>query len=226
MNQFKQICFGLGNEMYETPCSVCGKPVKTWTKRRDVVFKCQECREQEKEATTVLTRKINTLTLERRLESAKQTIYKQYKNTGEAVYLQYEKAFEAIKKNLHRPRWFQSVNEVLAAAELIRSGTKARHQVKMGKWYVDFLLPELHAVLEIDGGYHNDVKRKEKDQIKDAAIIAHLGPQWEVVRIKDSLLKENIKQLVPAITAILDQRRKVRKSHRGQLPKNYSNTAI
>lgn len=211
----------LGMAMYVTPCVDCGNPVKNWAKKTDKSFKCKECRKKEKEQSRELTKQISELTLLRRLEKSEQYITKQYGN-----FIGYEHALKVVNENLSKPGWFQSTNEILAALELIRSSVKARHQVKMGRWHIDFVLPDYNAILEIDGGFHKEKMRKEKDKLKDAAIIAHLGPEWEIVRIRDEMLKSNLKKLVPAIKGLLTTRRKVRKSHEGLLPRNFSDTAI
>jgi hypothetical protein len=61
-NKFVQIGFGLGNEVYITPCFVCGAPVKTWVKRRNVKFKCREYKQKEKELQKEKSCSIKTLT--------------------------------------------------------------------------------------------------------------------------------------------------------------------
>ena len=217
MNEFQQVFFGRGVEMYTTPCYDCGESVKTWVRRQGVIFKCKECREREKEESRALKNKVNELTQLRRLEAAKEIIKKCY---GDLI--EYDDAFIVVENNIHRPGWFQSINEVLAAVELVRMKTRARHQVRMGKWRVDFLLPDLKVVLEIDGGYHKLKHVSERDSLKDIAIIAHLGPLWEMVRISDVILKQNPKQLVPAIKKVIAERQRLRKKHNGQLPANYS----
>lgn len=222
IGEFKKVYGDGGLSMYVTPCAKgCGTPVKSWSRRKNVQFKCSRCKQEEKEVANGLKKRISILTLERRIEASKEYIVKMYGKLDE-----YEDAFKKIEKHMEKAGWFQSTNEVLVAVELIRSKITARHQVKMGKWRVDFLLPDYKTILEIDGKYHEYKDRGNKDKIKDAAIIASLGPEWEIVRIKDEILKQNLKKLVPAIKSILTNRRKVRKSHGGQLPNNYSNNAI
>ena len=217
--EFKQVLYGVGNTMYVTPCVDCGQHVPTWVKRTDVVYKCKECREKEKDDKRLLQRKISSLMLLRRVDKAKEIITRAYGNLDG-----YKHALGVVEKNLDKPGWFQSTNEVLVAMELIRSRVKARHQVKMGKWRVDFVLPEMKVVLEIDGAYHDGKERKEKDRLKEGAIIANLGASWEVVHIRDDILKKNPQKLVPAIQAVLEGRMGIRKTHLGQLPKTYSQT--
>jgi very-short-patch-repair endonuclease len=211
-----------GLEMWATPCHKgCGNGVANWVPKKDMVFICQSCREQEKETGKELQGEIAKLESLRRVAIAKELISKQYGNTRD-----YDGVFKVIESKLDKPGWFQSANEVLAAAELLRSKINARHQVKMGRWRVDFILPDLKVVLEIDSDYHNDKKRKESDQLKDAAIIANLGPEWEMVRMRDKHLRDNLKQLLPAIKGVIEERKKARTSNKGQLPKRFSNTAI
>jgi very-short-patch-repair endonuclease len=220
--EWKRLYGSGGTAMWVTSCAGgCGKGVTSWAKKENLRFLCVECREKEKEKDKEVINELSKLNALRRLEIAKQHIEKMY--GGISGYLE---AFEKVAKKLNTPGWFQSSNEILAAVELIRSKVKARHQVKMGKWKADFVLPELKVVLEIDGGFHKQKDRKEADRIKDLAILASLGPEWEVVRISDDLIKQNLCMLVQAIKETVKERKRVRKIRGGQLPKNYSNTAI
>ena len=216
---YKRIYGGLGTDMYITPCADCGAAVKTWGRKKDVIYKCAKCREAEKEIANQLKTQISELTRQRRLQSVIEIITRMYGNTDGYKY-----AVEVVTKKLLQPNWFQSVNEVLAALELVRQGVRARHQVPMGKWRCDFVLPDLKVVLEIDGKFHKEAERRDKDRVKDAAIIASLGPEWEIVRINDDLIRRNLKKLVPAINQVVKGRKKVRQTHGGQMPKEYSSS--
>ena len=207
----------LGMSMYVTPCVDCRAPVKNWTKNRKQAFRCAHCKAMLKEKEKHLSSQITSLQKQRWLEKAIKIIEKQTGNISE-----YGHAIETVQKHFDKSGWFQSTNEILAALELIRTKTKARHQVVMGRWRADFVLPDMKVVLEVDGAFHSQKIQNDRDKLKDAAIIAALGPGWEIVRIDDELFKSNIKRLVPAIEAVIRGRRGVRSTHHGQLPANYS----
>jgi len=220
MNTFKQISFGLGNEMYVTPCIVCGESVKTWVKRQGVKFKCKECRAKEKEITSAGKSELKKALAERRMEIAVEHLEKK------GLLDQYEEALRIVGSNLYREGWFQSSDEILVALELIRSGLKIRHQVKMGRWKVDFIVPELKVVLEVDGTLFHPKEKKKQEKVRDASIIASLGPEWEVVRINDIVLEKNIQKLVPAIKRVIKERVRVRSNFDHKLPHWYSDNQI
>lgn len=219
-NRFIQVSGGLGNEMYRTTCHVCGGPVYTWVKRQTIKFKCKECREREREAKKERNSPLRMMEAERRLDIAIEYL------ESKGILQDYSKALDIISDYLYRPGWFQSSNEILVALELIRQGLKVRHQVKYGRWKVDFVIPEWKVILEVDGVLYHKGERKEKDKIRDAAIIAHLGPEWEIIRISEDMLKKNIQKLVPAIKRIIRERARLRKSNGNQLPSWYSDNQI
>ena len=108
---------------------------------------------------------------------------------------------EFIKEN---PDKVDSAYEVLAAIVLVHNKIHAKMQQKVGKYQVDFMLPELLTVLEIDGDRHKH--RKKYDNNRDRKIKELLGPHWEVVSIKTEYLDQNAKALPKAIGAVLDNR--------------------
>jgi len=220
MNHFVQVSFGIGNEMYRTSCSICGGPVYTWVRRQLVKYKCKNCREREREAKKEKHAPMNATQAERRLEIAIEYL------ESKGILKDYSGPLDVVGEYLYRPGWFQSSNEILVALELLRKGIKVRHQVRFGPWKADFVIPELKVVLEVDGDIYHKDERKEKDKIRDAAIIAHLGPEWEIVRITETMLKKNIQKLVPAIKRIIRERARVRRSHGNQLPSWYSDNQI
>lgn len=181
--------------MYVTPCAGgCGKPMLSWTIRPSTVFKCSECRKTESAAATELKEHIASLTKQRRISDAKDAILKLYGETNE-----YDAAFKAIERAINKPVWFQSCAEVLAAAELIRTKTKAQPQVKIGKWRVDYVLPNLKVLLEVDGGFHDDPRKIEKEKIRDATILKMVGPGWIIVRVPELTIRNELRSLIPMV---------------------------
>lgn len=210
---------GLGNDMFKTPCDICGNSVYTWKVRDELTYKCKKCRELDRINENEKRDPLNRLEDERRLEIAIE-----YLET-KRILEQYSNALDIVGKNLYKKGWFQSSNEILVALELIRKGIEARHQVKMGRWRVDFLLPELKVVLEVDGSLFHNKSTKEKEKLRDNLIISTLGPGWEVIRIKDEMIKKNIQKLVPAIKRVKKERNRIRSSYK-KLPDWYNDNQI
>lgn len=95
---------------------------------------------------------------------------------------------------------FDSADEIIAAIILISRGVKIQPQAKVGRYQVDFLLPELKVVLEVDGYTHK--MRKQYDTQRDQEIRETLGEGWEIVRISTKSLETKAIKIIEAIPAI------------------------
>lgn len=117
----------------------------------------------------------------------------------------YQEAIEVVRDFLEEnPDKFDSSYEVLAAIVLIHDHIHAKMQYRVGKYQVDFLLPELLVVLEIDGERHKH--KKEYDSVRDKEIKKELGPYWEIIRIPTEHLDKNAKKIPEAIDKVLEYR--------------------
>ena len=96
---------------------------------------------------------------------------------------------------------FDSSYEVLTAIVLVHNRIYSKMQYKVGQYQVDFLLPDLLVVLEIDGERHKH--RKDYDSVRDKAIKKQLGPHWEIIRIDTDNLDKNAKKIPDAINEVL-----------------------
>lgn len=118
---------------------------------------------------------------------------------------------------------FRSSPEMMAAMELLKNNIKIKTEYKILKYRVDFFLPDLKVVLEIDGRLH-DFKVK-KDSNRDVAILTELNKGetgWEIIRIPTKYIEQNVKQLVPAIKGLYKERQRLRRKNGGFLPAYYS----
>lgn len=205
--------------VYYPKCHVCGGEVMTYNYKRGMNYTCNNCKVKIHMADKEQKKNENKEEKDRKLEVAIKRINKQ---AGTKIN-EYSKAIEIVKSKLYNDRWFDSTEEIMVALELIRKKIKARHQVKMGIYRLDFVLPEEKIVLEVDGTIFHTERTKEKEDTRDNIIILNFGPDWEVVRITDELINQNVRRLVPAIRAVRDKRQKIRKANDGQLPDWYSN---
>lgn len=123
---------------------------------------------------------------------------------------EYREAIDAVEEHItENPDKYDSSYEVVAAIVLIHERIYTKMQQKIGNYQVDFLLPELLVVLEIDGDRHKH--RKAYDSKRDKEIKSRLGPHWEVVRINTEYLDQNAKALPKAIDGVLKHRYKTAK---------------
>lgn len=118
---------------------------------------------------------------------------------------EYKEAIEVVQNFIEdNVDKFDSSYEVLAAIVLVQNRIYSKMQYKVGKYQVDFLLPDLLVVLEIDGERHKH--RKEYDNVRDKEIKKMLGPHWEIIRIDTDNLDKNAKKIPEAIEKVLQYR--------------------
>lgn len=120
-------------------------------------------------------------------------------------FIDYEEAIKAVGEYvLEYPDKFDSSYEMIAAIILIHNRISCKLQYKIGSYQVDFLLPELKVVLEIDGERHK--YKKEYDNQRDECIKRQLGKEWNIIRIPTELLDKHADRLYDAIEKVLDYR--------------------
>jgi very-short-patch-repair endonuclease len=116
----------------------------------------------------------------------------------------YREAAEAVLEKQLNDFSFGSSYEMIAAMVLIDERYKIKPQAKVGKYHVDFLIPELKVVLEIDGHMHKYNKKQDSKRDQD---IRQLLPGWNIVRIKTKYIERNPSMLLQAIRGILKDRK-------------------
>lgn len=180
---------------------------------------CEECLEKHKAEDKELMKKYAEYKMRTMWRRAVNDIEKQ----GVFMDEYYDESQLVLDLALEDTRRFQSSNEMMAAMELVRNRVKAKMQHKVLNYRVDFLIPEWKVVLEIDGKLHEySIK---KDSKRDVAIIQELNngsTGWEIIRIPTKHIDSNLKQLIPAIKTLYNERQRLRKKHGGFLPTYYS----
>lgn len=133
----------------------------------------------------------------------------------------YKEALEAVREvsseDLNK---FDSSHEMVAAAILIDNELTVKHHYKIAGYEVDFFIPELKAVLEVDGMYHKHSVLK--DYKRDLKIRQELGKEYEIVRIDTKYIEQNAVLLVEAIKTIRAGKQKIRKQNYGIIPEWFS----
>lgn len=119
---------------------------------------------------------------------------------------EYKEAIEVVKEHLENNLdKYDSSYEVLASIILVHNRIYSKRQYRIGKYEVDFILPEHGVILEIDGERHQH--RKTADSERDKTIKSILGNGWEILRIKTDYLDMNAKQLPYAIERLVEYRK-------------------
>ena len=193
-------------------CWTCGKPAKrtrqfydgiTWIEPEPSKYHrsyCAECydkelsKEKEERALYVKLRKREMLRKAIDLLEKQRTDMYEYQEAIKVVS-------DFLENNVDK---FDSSYEVLTAIVLVQNRIYSKMQYRVGKYQVDFLLPDLFVVLEIDGDRH--AHRKDYDSVRDKEIKKMLGPHWEIIRIPTDRLDTNAKKVPEAIDKILEYR--------------------
>lgn len=226
----------------ETICWICGKEITAPISEKDQelldsedytmddierIFSppkhrcyCEECR-AKKEAKDLENirkqRELKNIAMYERglaiIEKQKVDMY-EYREACEVIA-------EFIKKNnaiLYTDKWqdakeFGSADEVAVAIILVENELKTVMQKKIGKNTVDFYIPSLKVVLEIDGElYHTD---KGAEFARDSNLRAALGDEWEIIHIPTKYIHQKIELLPEAVKQLKAQQQKERSLHKG-----------
>ena len=133
---------------------------------------------------------------------------------------EYKAALEKVSAYSDQNRdAFDSADEMVAAAVLIKNGFKIKVQHKVAGYSLDFYIPSLKIVLEIDGIFHK--YSTKRDSKRDLKIRQELGSDVEVIRIDTKFIEQNAKMLVEAIKTLYEERQKLRSQNFGLLPEWY-----
>lgn len=93
--------------------------------------------------------------------------------------------------------------EALAEAALIAVGANYRFEMKVGRFLIDFALPDLGVGLECDGWFH--VATTERDALRDTYL---LDRGWRIVRVVDrDLRRDALASILAAIPELLIDKR-------------------
>lgn len=197
-------------------CWECGKVAEEWD--RHIIFEsenlheviefhqpyfrtfCKECYDRLKRQQEEENRLYIKLKKKRMLEKACFLLERQM-----APMYEYKDAIDVVKDAVEEnPDKFDSSYEMVAAIVLVQNRIYAKTQYKIGSYQVDFLLPEIGVVLEIDGERHK--YSKGYDKRRDAEIKEALGDGWDIIRIDTKYLDKNAAKLPEAIDRVIDYR--------------------
>ena len=161
---------------------------------------CKECKKKTETEYDAIKEEYVRLKKEVMFENAIETLECQSIN----IY-DYREAIDAVHDYIRsNPDKFDSSYEVIAAIILIHNKVQCKPQAAIGRYRVDFMLPDEYVILEIDGERHKN--NKYRDSERDREIKEELGEFWEIIRIDTDLLKTNAKELVRAIRKICEYR--------------------
>lgn len=178
--------------IFDHECILCGTMFPSG-KERD--YYCDDCKSKME-----LVKKIEVV------DKAELDLCKRFNK-----YREYSK-MEHIKEcaNVVRKRVFDGVDnfgskpEAIIAIQMINSGITYRSQAQVGKNKVDFLLPKIKIILEVDGFlYHMN---EDKTFVRDRQIMSSVGEEWEIVHISDDSIPNKTWNIDITLPMVVSQR--------------------
>lgn len=123
--------------------------------------------------------------------------------------LQYKKHLDMFKSMaINGATTFDSSHEIAVACEFADKHITADHGFKIGKYRPDFTLHMLKIILEIDGIHH--ANKVEQDALRDDAMLAIMGPEWEVVHYPDTFVEKHLGQMIVGVKNVAKKQREIR----------------
>ena len=204
------------NGMYFPPCHKCGAETRSMSYIPGRKYTCQSCKLADKLADKERLSNNKRECKERKFAEAVKRIGKRANLTA------YSFAINKVYEKLHTVGYFDSTEEILVAIELVKNKIRFRHQVKFNRYRLDFVLPDEKVVLEVDGVTFHNVETRNRERLRDDLIVLGYGAEWEVIRVTDKMVNENITKLLPAIKEIKRKRKELKEANGGVLPYWYT----
>lgn len=181
---------GGGEDMENHICLICGNKFKSG---KTEVYLCEKCQGKIK-----LIKKVEMV------DKAKKELEKRKgKMKAYRPKLDMSKYANAVKERvINGVDNFSSIPETVVAIQMERIGLKYQSQKNIAGKRVDFSIPEIKIILEIDGElYHED---ENASFIRDRHIMAEVGEEWEIVHIRTDevpFYTWNLKEALPFIVS-------------------------
>lgn len=175
------------DRIYLIPCSKCGRIIRKRRYLGNMEYLCKYCKVSlgEKKKSLELQQLSEVKSRKEILfDKAVEEIKAQVKDMGE-----YQKAIQYAQSRVER---YGSIPEMMVAIELLRLRYAIIPQQKVGQYKVDFAIPSIRRVIEIDGSIFH---ANRPEAYRDAYIKLRLGAGWEVIHIPAELIRKRIQTL-------------------------------
>ena len=179
-----------GRYTYFIPCEICGRRIRRTQYSRKRNYVCDYCKGVIKEKKKIMIPEGQTKH-DLRFDSAVQNIKKSVKNFDD-----YRKAISIAQTRSHS---YGSVPEAVAAIELLKNKLKIIPQQRVGKYKIDFVIPDLKILLEIDGKLYHANLQKEGE--RDFYLQMRFGSAWTMIHFPAEYIEKDVTKLVPYIRA-------------------------
>ena len=178
--------------LYSVPCQNCGKIHGRRKYTGKEIYLCPTCLELKHAKQRA---EVEALALS--MPDAETKEEKRYRSAVEAIEKQvgslkgYEKAVDICRKATYK---YGSIPEAMLAIELIRKGYRIIPQQKVGKYHVDFALPNEKLIIEVDGSIYHTNKQKELE--REACINYNIGLDWHFIHIPAESISKDVRKVV------------------------------
>lgn len=169
--------------VYYIPCEKCGKEVKRTSYSRSYNYFCDYCKGVIKKKQKIASNDHVKTKAEIRFEKAVEELKQQVKNIDS-----YKKYIEIAKSKTEK---YGSIPEIIVAIELLKLGYSIIPQQKVGKYRVDFAIPNKKIIIEVDGEiYHSNINKQRELEIQ-----IMMGMDWKIIHIPAESIRKKIKKL-------------------------------
>ena len=173
---------------YHIICNSCGKE---YIKRRynsNDEHICDRCRHYKNKTIKAKQRSLDALQEVRTKNEIKFDKAVNEMKTQVRWDSRYQHCSEVAKKRVES---YGSIPEMMVAIQLLYLGHRIIPQQTIGKYRVDFLLPRLKTVIEVDG----EMFHKKPKANREATIQLSLGLEWDIIHIPAELIRKDILKL-------------------------------
>jgi len=196
-------------------CWICGKEVERSREPQERVY-CPDCEAKAQKDRHDLLKEYSSIrkrvmyeTALRKMEKAGMYMH-EYVDIGPIIFDKYQN--EDIE--------LLSSDEMIAAMVLESYRIEYEVNKQVGPYKVDFFIPGMCVVLEIDGDRH--AMSLVQDSKRDMRLREILGARWEVIRIDTKIFEMNPEKLPDAIEEMYKRKKKLRKENNGIIPEYFS----
>lgn len=177
----------------EKECLFCGTLLEEYSKDKYV---CEECQT-----------KMNLLKQIKKIDSAKEKIEKATRKYLK-ITSDYSNERKIMIENIIKNKYvFKSTEEICFAMQLEHENIKYYPNFKVGKYSVDFFLPTLRKIVEIDGEIYHTNSKKDEEMIRDRIINHVVGMDYDFVRIPaDCIPNYILRNIDELLDFIVDKR--------------------
>ena len=208
LKETKMNCFKNYEEKF--PCWGCGKKITYYDEPNERVY-CKKCKQEHFKEIRELKKQEEEIHKKLMLERAMKII-----EASNDYSHEYIDSFNELKVGNYN---FDSSHEAIVAMVLINNNYEFESNKKIGKYYIDFYIPEEKICLEIDGERHKN--NQIYDKTRDIKVRETLGSDWETVRIPTEYVEKNPGRVIDAMLDLKAMLIDLRKKY-GYIPDYFS----